>query len=243
MARKRVSVWLFLLDKILPLILLMGFLPFLGYYFSRGPGDFLTACTTVALIALGIESLFTGIGDRIREWHQQRGQLPHDLDILFETGVAKFRELVAAIRSEDPDPKAIDGVIEDIEDTCRSMRPGIDLRLKTRSSLWSAPVYGLSTVVSMSLLDAKLPMFFHLPWYVRGLCYAPIIWAWEYCWGRTLEKINIQAWEYARSLIRWKRLIRLEYGGFWFILGLCLEWTHHKLVPLIVSTFSVLPHH
>jgi len=232
------------LDRILPFPLLVAFFVFFAHFLRRNPGEFLTAWVTFAVIAMATEDVFTGVGDRFREWRRRIGVSTDDLARCASEGEAKFQELHAAALGGERAWERAHETVEDIRMLCDKMRPGIDRRLTTRSNLWNIVVYGLSAAVSFSVLDTwRDGWFYTWPWYLRGVLFTAIFF-WEFTWGWAIEKLTgICPWRYERSLVRWKRYIKPGYVGLWISFGFVLEWTHLHLVPLIVSTFTVLPHH
>lgn len=96
------------------------------------------------------------------------------------------------------------------------------------SSLWYAPLYAI-TPLFLSLFGHWL---FTLPFFIRGLLYALIIWFFEYLgmWAlRLLLGASPSEHIYYKSPWNVHGLIRLDYFPAMFILGLALELVFREI--------------
>lgn len=95
-----------------------------------------------------------------------------------------------------------------------------DLRLLGTTSLWMFPIYGCGFLLIIPYkIFQKTSLFF------RGLIYMFCIFSGEYFSGYFLTKYNACPWNYENCKLHIKKLIRLDYAPFWFLLGLFMEKT------------------
>lgn len=93
-----------------------------------------------------------------------------------------------------------------------------DFRLLGITSLWMFPIYGLG---SLLLLPYKLIKNCSL--FIRGTVYTLCIFLGEFFSGQLLSKIHACPWNYEKSRLNVKKVIRLDYAPLWFLFGLLLE--------------------
>ena len=93
-----------------------------------------------------------------------------------------------------------------------------NMRLTGTTSLWMFPIYGMACLLTplCRLLKNRSVLF-------RGTAYMLLIFSAEYCAGRSLQKRELCPWNYRRSRLRIKNIIRLDYAPFWFLAGLLFE--------------------
>ena len=94
-----------------------------------------------------------------------------------------------------------------------------DMSLRAHTSLIMLPIYGMVLFLE--------PMFcalrgVRLPALIRGLCYAVMIFAFEYLSGRMLMLIGICPWHYY-GRFNIDGVIRLDYLPLWVFAGLMYE--------------------
>lgn len=101
-----------------------------------------------------------------------------------------------------------------------------DWRLPGFTFLWMFPIYGLA--VLMEPLHDEIGL---LPWYVRGVIWVGVIFAFEYLSGWVLAMILGRCpWDYSHvTPYHIHGLIRLDYAPAWFIAGLFFERLHKTL--------------
>lgn len=100
-----------------------------------------------------------------------------------------------------------------------------DWRLKSFSSLWMFPIYGLA--LFLEPLHERLRL---RPWFFRGLVWMVVIFGIEYSTGWLLRAITgASPWNYTGSLYNIDGLIRLDYAPVWFAAGLTFEQAHDWL--------------
>jgi uncharacterized membrane protein len=101
-----------------------------------------------------------------------------------------------------------------------------ELALVGRSSIWMFPIYGMASFLSpiSKWIKNKNAIF-------RGGIYAVCIFAGEFFTGTLLKKYDLCPWDYSRSKLHFKGLIRLDYAPLWFFVGLFFEklfLKHHE---------------
>lgn len=94
-----------------------------------------------------------------------------------------------------------------------------DFTMTAHTSLVMLPVYGMVVFLE--------PMFRYLvEWrvniFIRGMCYALMIFACEYFSGKVLNLLGICPWLYTSSL-NIEGVIRLDYAPLWVIAGIVYE--------------------
>ncbi|MEG1595675.1 MAG: hypothetical protein RR364_04460 [Lachnospiraceae bacterium] len=91
-------------------------------------------------------------------------------------------------------------------------------RLTSRTSLWMFPIYGMAAFLGpLYNKIKKLNVFF------RGLIYMSSIYLCEYISGRLLSHFRACPWDYSKSTVNIRGIIRLDYAPFWFLVGLLYE--------------------
>ncbi|MCI8371660.1 MAG: hypothetical protein HFI75_04555 [Lachnospiraceae bacterium] len=93
-----------------------------------------------------------------------------------------------------------------------------DLHLKSSTSIWMFPIYGMASL--MLPLCGRLKKF---PAIIRGSIYTLGIFTIEFLSGSWLKKRNLCPWDYSKAKYNLKGVIRLDYAPLWFITGLALE--------------------
>lgn len=93
-----------------------------------------------------------------------------------------------------------------------------DFRLKGTSSLWMFPIYGMAACIGpVSKKIQSVPIF------LRGCFYMTGIFGVELASGSILKHFEICPWDYSKSQIQYKGLIRADYAPLWFLTGLFFE--------------------
>lgn len=90
--------------------------------------------------------------------------------------------------------------------------------LTGRSSLWMFPIYGMAAVIGP--VSRKIR---HTPLVFRGCIYTLGIFFAEFCSGSLLKYFSACPWDYSKSPLNIRGLIRLDYAPLWFIAGLFFE--------------------
>lgn len=93
-----------------------------------------------------------------------------------------------------------------------------DFRLLGITSLWMFPIYGLGSFLMLPYRLLKNCSLF-----IRGTVYAICIFLGEFFSGQLLTKIHACPWNYEKSRLNIKKVIRLDYAPLWFLFGLLLE--------------------
>lgn len=91
-------------------------------------------------------------------------------------------------------------------------------KLMGQSSLLMFPIYGMAACIgpmSKGLRQIPLP--------IRGGIYMTGIFVAEYGTGMMLKRYNICPWDYSKSPLNYKGVIRLDYAPVWFLTGLVFE--------------------
>lgn len=101
-----------------------------------------------------------------------------------------------------------------------------DLNLSGYTYLWMFPIYGCGV-----FLEQLHNYIRNIPWVIRGLIWAAIIFFIEYTAGWTLRiLLGTCPWDYTgQTKYAIDGLIRLDYTPVWFILGLLFEQFHDLL--------------
>ena len=91
-------------------------------------------------------------------------------------------------------------------------------KLTGNTSIWMFPIYGMASFLSpiCRLLKGKSLV-------LRGGVYTCCIFIGEYLTGSFLKKYGACPWDYSKSPLNVKGLIRLEYAPLWFGAGLLFE--------------------
>ena len=93
-----------------------------------------------------------------------------------------------------------------------------DRRFLGNTSLLMFPIYGMGAAIGPirhALCRQNI--------LVRGLIYMMLIFATEYTTGWLLRKYRMCPWDYSDAALNVDGLIRLDYGPWWFIMGLIFE--------------------
>lgn len=93
-----------------------------------------------------------------------------------------------------------------------------DWKLKGVTSIWMFPIYGMGFLILplYKLLKSKTI-------WVRGIVYMTVIYIVEFISGSILKKHGSCPWDYSRSHLSIRGVIRLDYAPCWFITGLLFE--------------------
>jgi uncharacterized membrane protein len=91
--------------------------------------------------------------------------------------------------------------------------------LKSSSSMWMFPIYGLAT-----FFTPLSGMLKNKPLWIRGLIYMCSIFTAEYTTGRLLQSIDACPWDYSRHRFHVRGVIRLDFAPLWFMAGLLFEY-------------------
>lgn len=91
-------------------------------------------------------------------------------------------------------------------------------KLMGNTSIWMFPIYGMACFLNpvCRLLKGKSPV-------LRGGVYTCCIFVGEFFTGSLLKKIDACPWDYSKSPLNVKGLIRLDYAPLWFGAGLLFE--------------------
>ncbi|MCR1839406.1 putative ABC transporter permease [Murimonas intestini] len=93
-----------------------------------------------------------------------------------------------------------------------------EMKLKSQSSLWMFPIYGMAAFIA--------PLFKWLKNYsiiIRGTCYTVFIFLAEFLTGSFLKKRGMCPWDYSDAKTNINGVIRLDYAPLWFGAGLLFE--------------------
>lgn len=93
-----------------------------------------------------------------------------------------------------------------------------DFRLLGVTSLWMFPIYGLASLLIIPYKFVK-----NTSALVRGTVYTLCIFLGEFFSGQLLNKFHACPWNYEKSRLNFKKVIRLDYAPLWFLFGLLLE--------------------
>ena len=94
-----------------------------------------------------------------------------------------------------------------------------DYRLKSETSLWMLPIYGLA-----GLCGPFFAVMSGFSLLARLIVYPIAIFAAEYVSGRTLTRIAGRCpWDYSGCRTSVRGVIRLDYWPLWFIVGLLYQ--------------------
>lgn len=93
-----------------------------------------------------------------------------------------------------------------------------DKSLKCNTSIWMFPIYGMAAFLSpiSRLLKNKNVL-------KRGIVYTFFIFLTEYAAGSLLKKYKACPWDYSKTKLNYKGVIRFDYAPLWFIVGLFYE--------------------
>lgn len=98
-----------------------------------------------------------------------------------------------------------------------SIRSG-EWKLVGNSSLWMFPIYGMASLISP--ISKKLKKHSLI---MRGGLYTAGFFATEYTTGTLLKKYKVCPWDYSKSPLNYKGLIRFDYAPLWFFASLLFE--------------------
>ena len=90
--------------------------------------------------------------------------------------------------------------------------------LTGHTSLFMFPIYGAACLLRPLFI---LLAGFH--WMIRGIVYMLCIFSGEYVSGRFLKKRGCCPWSYDRAAWNIDGVVRLDYAGAWFLVGLLFE--------------------
>lgn len=91
-------------------------------------------------------------------------------------------------------------------------------KLVGNSSLWMFPIYGMAAIIAPVSRYLKNHSFL-----MRGSIYTAGFFATEYTTGALLKKFKMCPWDYSKSPLNYKGLIRLDYAPLWFLASLFFE--------------------
>lgn len=93
-----------------------------------------------------------------------------------------------------------------------------DKRLICNTSVWMFPIYGMAAFIE-PISHLLKPFSFVL----RGSIYTFFIFIAEFFTGTWLKKRGACPWDYSRSALNYKGLIRLDYAPLWFLVSIIYE--------------------
>ena len=93
-----------------------------------------------------------------------------------------------------------------------------DPKLVGNTSIWMFPIYGMA-----SLLKPVCTLLKKQSLWLRGSVYTLCIFTGEYLTGSFLRRFKACPWDYSKSPLNVKGLIRLDYAPLWFGAGLLFE--------------------
>ena len=99
-----------------------------------------------------------------------------------------------------------------------SIRSGKDRELTCHTSIWMFPIYGAA-----SLLTPICKILKNTNAFIRGGIYTILIFLTEFFTGSLLKKFQACPWDYSKSKLNVKGVIRLDYAPLWFLMGLFYE--------------------
>eukprot|EP01137_Pigoraptor_chileana_P002683 Opistho-2@41861 len=105
-----------------------------------------------------------------------------------------------------------------------------DARFYGYSSLWSFPIYAISSIILERMYIALRSRNVH--WVFRGIIYTTWTFMWEYWCGYVLRMFDACSWDYSSTPYHVSGLIRLDYGPIWFTASLGLEYLFVYLLNL-----------
>ncbi|MCK8817226.1 putative ABC transporter permease [Natroniella sulfidigena] len=106
-----------------------------------------------------------------------------------------------------------------------------NLVLRSWTSLWMFPIYGLAIFLEPIYRKIK-----DWPIILRGGSYTVLIFVAEYITGwLLLTTLNVRPWDYTHAPLSIDGLIRLDYAPLWFIVGLLFERLYKLLIRLKIE--------
>lgn len=93
-----------------------------------------------------------------------------------------------------------------------------NLKLIGNTSVWMFPIYGMA-----SFLRPVCTLLKGQNLWTRGSVYTLCIFAGEYLTGSFLRRFEACPWDYSKSPMNIRGLIRLDYAPLWFGAGLLFE--------------------
>ncbi|HEX3078364.1 MAG TPA: hypothetical protein VHQ24_16020 [Lachnospiraceae bacterium] len=93
-----------------------------------------------------------------------------------------------------------------------------DRELTCHTSVWMFPIYGMA-----AFLKPVCKLVKNTNAIVRGGVYTICIFATEFFTGNLLKKYQACPWDYSKSKVNYKGVIRFDYAPLWFIVGLFYE--------------------
>ncbi len=100
-----------------------------------------------------------------------------------------------------------------------------EMTLKSTTSLWMFPIYGM-----VIFLEPVFILFGGWPVFIRGVVYMLGIFGAEFLSGYSLNKAGFCPWDYSKAEYNVAGLIRLDYAPLWFAAGLFYEWIFNMLL-------------
>lgn len=126
------------------------------------------------------------------------------------------------------------GVADMIRDSMAGRH--FNVLLPCRASLWIIPVYAVSATLSFGVIGAFFPKLIRRPWWVRGIIYMFVIYAFEFVWALMIQNVfHVEVWRYRDSPHLVWRYINPCYCCFWFGFGFILEWVRFWVLPRFLS--------
>ena len=99
-----------------------------------------------------------------------------------------------------------------------AIRKKEDKRYICNTSIWMFPIYGMAAFIKPARHLVK-----HSSTLTRGTIYTFFIFTTEFITGSWLRKRNACPWDYSKSPLNYKGLIRFDYAPLWFIMSLIYE--------------------
>lgn len=90
--------------------------------------------------------------------------------------------------------------------------------LKGETSIWMFPIYGMAAFLAPLCKFLKNRNIL-----LRGIIYTVCIFITEFFTGSFLKKYNLCPWDYSKSKLNIRGVIRIDYAPLWFLTGLLYE--------------------
>ncbi|WP_408956471.1 putative ABC transporter permease [Natroniella sp. ANB-PHB2] len=106
-----------------------------------------------------------------------------------------------------------------------------NLVLRSWTSLWMFPIYGLA--IFLEPIYKKIKAW---PIILRGGSYTLLIFIAEYITGwLLLNVVGVSPWDYSHTPLSIDGFVRLDYAPLWFIVGLLFERLYELLINLKIE--------
>lgn len=107
-------------------------------------------------------------------------------------------------------------------------------KLRGVTSMWCFLIYGVGGIIAEQIFLWLISL--RAPWFLRGLVYVLVTFAWELTWGVILNYFGARGWDYSQFGYNFLGSITLEYTPLWYFGGFYFE-----LLYGVISQLEEIP--